>query len=171
MLSSGKNLKQAWFSNIQQMKDEEIDFLYSCVAETEGDILEIGMGGSTVAFLDATKDTAREVWSIDLRNKLEDHLEYIPLDYQNRLKFIQEDSHKLALKKEFGLLLVDGDHTFTSVRKDTMAFWENVSDNGLILYHDYDMPDVSSFVDSWVSEFEYAFIHKRKCNLVALKKI
>jgi hypothetical protein len=52
-----------------------------------------------------------------------------------------------------------------------MAFWENVSDNGLILYHDYDMPDVSSFVDSWVSEFEYAFIHKRKCNLVALKKI
>ena len=41
------------------------------VEQTEGDILEIGMGGSTFAFLDATKDTDRQVWSIDMKNKLE----------------------------------------------------------------------------------------------------
>ena len=56
MLLNGKSLKPEWFSDLQQMRDEEIDFLYSCAEETEGNILEIGMGGSTFAFLDATKD-------------------------------------------------------------------------------------------------------------------
>ncbi len=163
-------MKQAWFNNIQQMKDEEIDFLYSCVAETQDDILEIGMGGSTVVFLDATKDTTREVWSIDMKDKLEDYKKNIPQDYLQRLNFIQADSHKTVLHKKFGLLLIDGDHHFNAVRKDTMLFWENVSDDGLILYHDYDLPQVNQFVDSWISDFEYAFIHKRQNNLIALKK-
>ena len=51
------------------MRNEEVDFLYEMVEQTEGDILEIGMGGSTFAFLDATKDTDRQVWSIDMKNK------------------------------------------------------------------------------------------------------
>ena len=32
------------------MRNEEVDFLYEMVEQTEGDILEIGMGGSTFAF-------------------------------------------------------------------------------------------------------------------------
>ena len=170
MQLNGRNLKPEWFSKIQQMRNEEVDFLYEMVEQTEGDILEIGMGGSTFAFLDATKDTDRQVWSIDMKNKLIDHYKYIPQDYLERLNYIQADSHQTVLHKTFGLLLVDGDHHFEAVRKDTMSFWSNISDNGLILYHDYNLPEVSQFVDSWISDFEYAFVHKRQNNLIALKK-
>ena len=79
MLSNGKNSKPEWFSKVQQMRNEEVDFLYEMVEQTEGDILEIGMGGSTFAFLDATKDTDRQVWSIDMKNKLEKYYEIITL--------------------------------------------------------------------------------------------
>ena len=61
------------------MRNEEVDFLYEMVEQTEGDILEIGMGGSTFAFLDATKDTDRQVWSIDMKNKLEKFIPYVHL--------------------------------------------------------------------------------------------
>ena len=87
MQSNGKNSKPEWFSKVQQMRNEEVDFLYEMVEQTEGDILEIGMGGSTFAFLDATKDTDRQVWSIDMKNKLEKYYDYIPQDYQERLNF------------------------------------------------------------------------------------
>ena len=52
-----------------------------------------------------------------------------------------------------------------------MSFWSNVTDDGLILYHDYDLKEVSQFVDSWIYDFEYALVHKRQNNLIALKKI
>ena len=171
MQLNGKSLKPEWFSKVQQMRNEEVDFLYEMVEQTEGDIFEIGMGGSTFAFLDATKDTDRQVWSIDMRNKLEKYYDYIPQDYQERLNFIQADSHQTVLRKEFGLLLIDGDHHFDAVRKDTMSFWSNVSDDGLILYHDYDLKEVNQFVDSWIYDFEYALVHKIQNNLIALKKI
>ena len=87
MQLNGKSLKPEWFSDIQQMRDEEVDFLYSCVEETKGNILEIGMGGSTFAFLDATKDTDREVWSIDLANKLTGYYNVLPRDYYVRLNY------------------------------------------------------------------------------------
>ena len=94
MLLNGKNLKPEWFNTIQQMRNEEIDFLYQMVEQTEGDILEIGMGSSTFAFLDATKDTDRKVYSIDLKDKLKEHYDYIPKDYLNRLTFIETNSHE-----------------------------------------------------------------------------
>ena len=106
-----------------------------------------------------------------MKNKLEKYYDYIPQDYQERLNFIQADSHQTVLRKEFGLLLIDGDHHFDAVRKDTMSFWSNVSDDGLILYHDYDLKEVNQFVDSWIYDFEYALVHKIQNNLIALKKI
>jgi len=135
MLLNGKNLKPEWFNTIQQMRNEEIDFLYQMVEQTEGDILEIGMGSSTFAFLDATKDTDRKVYSIDLKDKLKEHYDYI-----------------------------------TSVRRDSLTYWNNVVDNGIILYHDYNLDSVSRFVDSMVS-LEMATLHSKQNNLVALQKI
>ncbi len=145
MQSNGKNSKPEWFSKVQQMRNEEVDFLYEMVEQ--------------------------QVWSIDMKNKLEKYYDYIPQDYQERLNFIQANSHQTVLRKEFGLLLIDGDHHFDAVRKDTMSFWSNVSDDGLILYHDYDLKEVNQFVDSWIYDFEYALVHKIQNNLIALKKI
>ena len=171
MLLNGKNLKLEWFNTIQQMRNEEIDFLYQMVEQTEGDILEIGMGSSTFAFLDATKDTDRKVYSIDLKDKLKEHYDYIPKDYLNRLTFIETNSHDYYLEKiNFEMLLIDGDHTFTSVRRDSLTYWNNVVDNGIILYHDYNLDSVSRFVDSMVS-LEMATLHSKQNNLVALQKI
>ena len=171
MQLNGKSLKPEWFSNIQQMRDEEIDFLYSCVEETEGNILEVGMGGSTFAFLDATKDTDREVWSIDLSNKLTGYYNVLPRDYYVRLNFFQEDSRTIELPpwEKFDILLIDGDHHFENVRQDTMNFCDNVTDGGIILYHDYNMVSVRKFVNSWCEDF--AWLYKRQNNLVALKKL
>jgi|TARA_R110000782_G_scaffold262905_1_gene355278 hypothetical protein len=170
MLLNGKNLKPEWFNDIQQMRNEEIEFLYKMVESTEGDILEIGMGGSTFAFLDATKDTDRKVYSIDLKDKLKDYYDYIPKDYLERLTFIQANSHEYNLEKvNFEMLLIDGDHTFTSVRRDSLSYWNNVVDNGLILYHDYNTPGVEKFVDSMV-DLDMATLYDKQNNLVALKK-
>ena len=68
------------------------------------------------------------------------------------------------------MLLIDGDHTFTSVRRDSLTYWNNVVDNGIILYHDYNLDSVSRFVDSMVS-LEMATLHSKQNNLVALQKI
>ena len=72
------------------MADEEYSFLDNFIkTKTNDDILEIGQGGSTVILLDATKDTNRMVYSIDMKFKLKDTMKYLPLSYVERLKFIQ----------------------------------------------------------------------------------
>ena len=121
-------MKLEWFNPIQQMRDEEYTFLDQFVrTKTYGNILEIGQGGSTVILLDATADTDRKVTSIDLKFKLKDTMKYLPLDYVERLKFIQENSNTINLKEKFGCILIDGNHTFQAVRKDTMNFWNNIA--------------------------------------------
>ena len=108
------------------MANEEYSFLDNFIrTKTYGNILEIGQGGSTVILLDATKDTDRMVYSIDMKFKLKDVMKHLPNDYIERLKFIQDNSQKIHLKEKFGTLLIDADHTFTGVRKDTMNFWDN----------------------------------------------
>ena len=155
------------------MANEEYSFLDNFIrTKTYGNILEIGQGGSTVILLDATKDTDRMVYSIDMKFKLKDVMKHLPNDYIERLKFIQDNSQKIHLKEKFGTLLIDADHTFTGVRKDTMNFWDNLDDNGYAIFHDYgNMPGVTEFVDDWVMRFEQAIIIEQKRNIIVLQKL
>ena len=173
MRLNGENLKLEWFNPIQQMRDEEYTFLDHFVrTKTYGNILEIGQGGSTVILLDATADTDRLVYSIDLKFKLKDTMKYLPLDYVERLKFIQEDSQKVNLKEKFGIILVDGEHTITGVRRDTMNIWMNLEDNGYMLFHDYGIaPGVTKFVDDLISRFHQARLVQQQDNLIVVQKI
>ena len=155
------------------MADEEYSFLDNFIkTKTTGDILEIGQGGSTVILLDATKDTDRMVYSIDMKFKLKDTMKYLPLSYVERLNFIQENSNNIHLKEKFGCILIDGNHTFQAVRKDTMNFWNNLEDNGYVLFHDYGLqPGVTEFVDDWIMRFQQATLIEQKCNLIVLQKL
>ncbi len=155
------------------MADEEYSFLDNFIkTKTTGDILEIGQGGSTVILLDATKDTDRMVYSIDMKFKLKDTMKYLPLSYVERLNFIQENSNNIHLKEKFGCILIDGNHTFQAVRKATMNFWNNLEDNGYVLFHDYGLqPGVTEFVDDWIMRFQQATLIQQKCNLIVLQKL
>ena len=173
MRLNGKNSKLEWFNPIKQMCDEEYTFLDNFIlTKTYGDILEIGQGGSTVILLDATKDTDRKVVSIDIKFKLKNVMKYLPMSYIERFMHVQEDSHKWTTKKMFGTLLIDGEHSFTSVRKDTMNFWNNLKDGGYVLFHDYGLqPGVTEFVDDWVMRFEQAIIVEQKRNIIVFQKL
>jgi len=155
------------------MRDEEYTFLDQFVrTKTYGNILEIGQGGSTVILLDATADTDRKVTSIDLKFKLKDTMKYLPLDYVERLKFIQENSNTINLKEKFGCILIDGNHTFQVVRKDTMNFWNNLDDNGYMIFHDYgNKHGVTEFVDDWVNYFKEAKVIRQEHNLIVVQNV
>ena len=80
MRLNGENSKLEWFNPIAQMANEEYSFLDNFIrTKTYGNILEIGQGGSTVILLDATKDTNRMVYSIDMKFKLKDTKSMISL--------------------------------------------------------------------------------------------
>ncbi len=172
MRLNGENSKLEWFNPIKQMCDEEYTFLDNFIlTKTYGDILEIGQGGSTVILLDATKDTDRKVVSIDIKFKLKNVMKYLPMSYIERFMHVQEDSHKWTTKKMFGTLLIDGEHSFTSVRKDTMNYWDNLEENGYAIFHDYKLSeDVTKFVDDWVNSYKQARKILTVNNLVILQK-
>ena len=172
MRLNGENSKLEWFNPIAQMANEEYSFLDNFIrTKTYGNILEIGQGGSTVILLDATKDTDRMVYSIDMKFKLKDVMKHLPNDYIERLKFIQDNSQKIHLKEKFGTLLIDADHTFTGFRKDTMNFWDNLDDNGYAIFHDYgNMPGVTEFVDDWIMRWENAKTTMIYDNLIIVQK-
>ena len=112
------------------------------------------------------------VYSIDMKFKLKDTMKHLPNDYIERLKFIQEDSNSIHLKEKFGCILVDGNHTFPAVRKDTMNFWNNLDDNGYMIFHDYGNKEgVTKFVDDWVNHFNQARVVKQEHNLIVLQNV
>lgn len=45
------------------------------------------------------------------------------------------------------LLLIDADHSYDGVRNDFASWWPHVAPGGLIVFHDYDMPEVARFID------------------------
>ena len=86
-------IEDAWFQPIKQMRNEEYSFLDNFISEkTYGDILEIGQGGSTVILLDATAHTFRKVVSIDLKFKLKDTMQYLPITYSACLNLLTQSS-------------------------------------------------------------------------------
>ena len=156
--------------HLQQMRDEQLQFLNEFVASINGNILEIGTGGSTVMMLDATKDTDRVITTIDMKDKLEDYYQYLPEDYKKRLNFIQADCQtvKLHPKLKFKMMLVDGNHMYENVRKDTFKFWDYITD--YIVFHDYELQHGVTNLVKQLIKSGYADIHMRKESLIIVDK-
>ena len=151
------------------MSDGEYNFLENFIQNTDGDILEIGQGFSTILMLYATAGTSRKITSVDVQHKIKDYIQYLPLDYVSRLEFIQEDSKQITLFKEYNVVLIDAEHTYEALRKDTISCWNHVKDDGFVIFHDYGLfSGVTKFIDV-LAEMYDGFYAKNE-SLVVIKK-
>lgn len=124
---------------------DEAALLWKAVASTSGPILEIGRrhGGTTVLLLSAS--ASRTVTSIDIapahHPECDIFFEEIKKTKPERLELLVADSRKkLNYNKKFGLLFIDGDHSYEGVRADTIAHWDALTDHddspALAVFHD-----------------------------------
>ncbi len=123
---------------------DEAALLWSAVKRSEGSILEIGrrFGGTTVLLCKASN--GRKVTSID--NKPEHHNEvdiYFKEYMQNHPKSLElliADSRIPLSNRSFGLLFIDGDHSYEGVKSDTIAHWSSLmpisGKPALAVFHD-----------------------------------
>ena len=122
---------------------DEAALLWKTVKATGGNILEIGrnFGGSTV-LLTAAAGTDRDIYSIDNRSHEDSACKnyLVRPDNQQRVHLLVTDSRKALPNIRFGLLFIDGDHSFEGVLADVLAHWNSLqsSDGGLALaaFHD-----------------------------------
>jgi len=151
------------------MSDGEYNFLENFIQNTDGDILEIGQGFSTILMLHATAGTSRKITSVDVQHKIKDYVQYLPADYLSRLEFIQEDSKQVTLHKEYNIVLIDAEHTYEALRKDTLSCWNHIKEDGFVIFHDYGLfSGVTEFIDI-LAEMYDGFYAKNK-SLVVIKK-
>ena len=120
----------------------EAALLWKAVKATSGNILEVGrnFGGSTVLLAAAAPD--RHLYSIDNRS----HENKACRDYltqpqnKQRVHLLVTDSRATLPNLSFGLLFIDGDHSFEGVRADVLAHWNSLQlDAGgvaLAAFHD-----------------------------------
>ena len=120
----------------------EAALLWQAVKATSGNILEIGrnLGGSTVLLTAASSD--RSLYSIDLKSKAHRACEdYLSLpENQERVHWLVADSRQSLPNLKFGLLFIDGDHTFKGVLADVIAHWNSLQQSderpALAAFHD-----------------------------------
>ena len=124
---------------------DEASLLWRAARMTAGPILEIGRrhGGTTVLLLAAGGN--RPVVSIDLAPEHHEECDRVfaevAVSQPGRLQLMIADSRlPLDTSYRFGLLFIDGDHTYDGVRADTIAHWGAVSQQlgnpALVVYHD-----------------------------------
>ena len=121
---------------------DEAALLWKAVKATAGNVLEIGrnFGGSTVLL--AAAAAKREIYSIDVRS----HEDSVCKNYltrtgnKERVHLLVTDSRKTLPDLVFGLLFVDGDHSFEGILADVVAHWNSLKghDGNLALaaFHD-----------------------------------
>jgi hypothetical protein len=106
----------------------EAALLWRAVKATSGNILEVGrnLGGSTVLLAAASSD--RSIYSIDLKSKAHRACkDYLSLpENERRVHWLVADSRTSLPNLKFGLLFIDGDHTFEGVLADVMAHWNSL---------------------------------------------
>ncbi|MBW7943326.1 MAG: class I SAM-dependent methyltransferase [Candidatus Kuenenia stuttgartiensis] len=162
-----------------QLSLNEAEVLYEMAQSISENsvIVEIGSyrGRSTVALgLGALSGNGNRVYAID------PHLEFIgalggafgPVDqeilYKNLSdarvgKIVQVVSlpsvsvSRAWEQKNIGLLWVDGDHRYTAVKADYLAWSPYLVEGGWILFHDSFMDDVKRLIDEVVQRSEVVF--------------
>lgn len=122
---------------------DEAALLWKAIRSTSGNILEIGRNraGSTV-LLAAASESGREIYSIDNRSHenpaCKSYLERP--EQMSRVHLLVADSRAPLPNLRFGLLFIDGDHTFEGVLADVVAHWNALQSAGekpaLAAFHD-----------------------------------
>lgn len=154
---------------IMYQREEEAELLLKAVEMTEGPILEIGRarGGTTVLMADACN--GRHIYSIDLKNSVHPKCQHALENFPN-VHLIVANSNKSLDVEEYGFALIDGDHSYEGVVRDTEAHWNQVKSNGLIIYHDYNLKPVARHVNDLIN-MGHAEIVERVLRSVLVKKL
>lgn len=121
------------------------DFILSC---TQGDILEIGVGESSIYLAKVAKKYGRKIIHCDVSpSKIDNPLTipgYLDPEIGTFFRGSSDDLFKQNFLRPLALAFIDGDHNYEQVKKD---FWNAVEwmvDDGYIILHDTYPPDESS---------------------------
>lgn len=140
---------------ICRLNFDEAALLYRAVTNTEGDMLEIGrrFGGSTVLMLEASggQRGQRMLTSIDFDPSHHPQVgAYFEGECIARRLDLKVCDSRIPLKdRSFGLLFVDGDHSYEGVRADVAAHWGSLRHQHrtdaplLAVFHDV-VPDAAT---------------------------
>lgn len=133
--------------------------LWRAVKMSGGPILEIGRaaGGSTVTILGASG--RRPVVSIDrgpFHSAISERV-FNRADVKNRLKLYTQSSRESIPETSFGMLFIDGDHSYEGVCHDIAMFW-----NSLQAFDG--KPAVAAFHDAAKNPITYVEQVKRACD-------
>ena len=146
-----------------QMRRSELAFLYR-LARQKGPIIEIGClhGRSTAVLVKAASEFNAIVTSVDpfypTPNTVESNAAFWQKNIQNvgleSPTLMETTSHKAAsqVNDTFGLVFIDGGHTYEDVSQDIKDWAPKVKKNGLIAFHDmfqYAIPGVAKAVTEW----------------------
>ena len=72
--------------------------------------------------------------------------------------------------QEYGVVLIDAEHTYDALRKDTLSCWKHLKDNGFAIFHDYGLfPGVTEFLDTLSNMYDGFYAQNE--HLVVIKKI
>jgi predicted O-methyltransferase YrrM len=126
---------------------DEAALLYRMVTLTDGPILEIGrrFAGSTVLLAEASggESGTRRLVSIDNNPAHDAYAErYLSkAGIRERVDLRIADSRvPLDPSERFGLIFIDGDHSYEGVLADTVAHWSSLDPMGdapaIVVYHD-----------------------------------
>lgn len=121
---------------------DEAALLWKATRATAGDILEIGRkrAGSTVLL--AAASPGRMIYSLDLRLRPNPLCrEYLERPgNRERVQLRVANSRESLPGMTYGLLFIDGDHSFEGVLADVIAHWNSLKEvqgrAGLAVFHD-----------------------------------
>ena len=66
-------------------------------------------------------------------------------------------------------MLIDAEHTYEALRKDTLSCWKHLKDNGFAIFHDYGLfPGVTEFLDTLSNMYDGFYAQNE--HLVVIKK-
>ena len=123
---------------------DEAALLWRAVRATSGPILEIGrrFGGATLLLAAASGD--RPVTSLDIapqhKPRVQAAFDRIARDRPGKLTLLVRDSTLALPGASFGMIFVDGDHSYDGVRADLSAHWPALAPQdgrpALAVFHD-----------------------------------
>ena len=162
---------------------DEATVLWRSVKRTAGPILEVGRaaGGSTIVILGSSGD--RNVVSID-RAPTQPEMTKVVFsrpDVQSRLKLYNQSSREEIAEREFGMMFIDGDHSYEGVCHDIATFWNCLkSFDGkapLAVFHDAAdnpigyVPAVKRACDELIGEGRVARVVDSWGSMLAVEKL
>jgi hypothetical protein len=121
---------------------DEAALLWKAVKATSGNILEVGRNKAGSTVLLAAAGLGRTIYSIDIRLKNNPRCDDYLKSPQNkdRVRVVVGDSRQPLPAVSYGLLFIDGDHSFEGVLADVIAHWNALGtvdgQPGLAAFHD-----------------------------------